>query len=168
MAKLIWLWPRFPCGIRPASRGNFSERLRIIRVLSYSGHHSASRWAANTIASIFLATTAGGVIWKVTTSLAGLRAYRRRGYSCEPRCSRHLYESLIRLIACGATLLILSASLALGAGKVRLLQVQGREESNVLLPAVFGNREEGLDLEINEASAQSGTLSADLFQVSAV
>ena len=63
-------------------------------------------------------------------------------------------------------LLVLSDSWTLAASTVRLLQLEGREESHMPLPAVFGNQEEALDLEIMDASAQAGTLSADLFQVS--
>jgi hypothetical protein len=57
-------------------------------------------------------------------------------------------------------------SFPLDASTVRLVDLPGRLEAEAPIPAVFGNRDQGLDLEIKDATAQSGALSAELFQIS--
>jgi hypothetical protein len=63
-------------------------------------------------------------------------------------------------------LLLLSAACGFGAPSVRLADLPGRAEPAPLLPAVFGNRTQALDLEIDNAAPSSGDLVADLFQTS--
>jgi hypothetical protein len=70
----------------------------------------------------------------------------------------------IRCLVLGALLLL--NSLPVGAATVLLLGLPGRVESTPAIPAVFGHREHQFNLEIDDATAQSGALSAELFQVS--
>jgi len=71
-----------------------------------------------------------------------------------------------RLFACCGGLLLLSAACGFGAASVRLADFPGRTEPAPLLHAVFGNRAQTLDLEIDNAAPSSGDLVADLFQTS--
>ncbi len=52
------------------------------------------------------------------------------------------------------------------AATVQVAALQGYVESSPVIPAVFGNREQGVDLDVRGAASQSGPLMADLFQVS--
>ncbi len=67
-------------------------------------------------------------------------------------------------MVCGAFLLFPTDSI-LAAASVELVGLAGRIPPATRLPAVFGNREEGIDIEIDGVAAQSASLRADLFQV---
>jgi hypothetical protein len=67
------------------------------------------------------------------------------------------------LVCCA--LLLGPAQITLGADAVRLVSMEGRVQPAAPLPAVFGNCEESLDLEMETAAAQTASLRADLFQV---
>ncbi len=66
----------------------------------------------------------------------------------------------------GGALLLWQTSSAHAAASVQLVGLEGRVLPAVVeLPAVFGNHEKGLDLEISGVTAQSASLRADLLQV---
>ena len=67
-------------------------------------------------------------------------------------------------MACGVCLLF-ATDLARAAESVRFVGFAGREPAPGTAPALFGNREQEIDLEIDGAASPSSTLSADLFQV---
>jgi hypothetical protein len=67
-------------------------------------------------------------------------------------------------LGCCALLLGLPHSVS-AADPIRLVSVEGRVEPAPRMPAVFGNREVTLDLEIESLAGQAGSLRADLFQV---
>jgi len=52
------------------------------------------------------------------------------------------------------------------AATVQVAGLQGYIQAAPVIPAVFGNREQGIDLEVHGASPLKGPLVADLFQVS--
>jgi hypothetical protein len=62
-------------------------------------------------------------------------------------------------------LLALTTAATPALESVRLIGIAGRTDSNAPLPAVFSNREEKLDLEIDAPAVSSAALRADLFQV---
>ena len=70
----------------------------------------------------------------------------------------------IQWLTC-ALLLLGPARVMLAADAVRLVGLEGRVEPASRLPAVFGNHEQGITLEINGVTAQTASLRADLFQV---
>jgi hypothetical protein len=67
-------------------------------------------------------------------------------------------------LAC-ALLLLGPARATLAADAVRFVGLEGHVEPASRLPAVFGNREQGINLEIDGVTAQTASLRADLFQV---
>jgi hypothetical protein len=67
------------------------------------------------------------------------------------------------LVCCA--LLLGPARSALAAEAVRLVSLEGRVEPVSRLPAVFGDHEESLNLEVEGMAAQTGSVRADLFQV---
>src|SRR5579863_7170714 len=70
-------------------------------------------------------------------------------------------------MVCGAFLLLPTGSV-FAAASVELAGLEGRIPPAMSLPAVFGNREEGIVIEINGVAAPSASLRADLFQVAGV
>lgn len=71
-----------------------------------------------------------------------------------------------RGVSWGGLLLALALSSCPAAATVALVGLQGYVEPASPLPALFGNREQGIDLDVGNAAPQSGPLVADLFQVS--
>lgn len=67
-------------------------------------------------------------------------------------------------LVCCACLLV-SACSGFAADRVHLVSLEGRVEPASHLPAVFGNHEEKLNLEVGGVVAQTASLRADLFQV---
>ncbi len=67
------------------------------------------------------------------------------------------------LVCCA--LVLAPAHSVLAADTVRLVSLEGRVEPASRLPAVFGNHEERLDLEVDSMAARAASLHADLFQV---
>jgi len=70
----------------------------------------------------------------------------------------------IQWLTC-ALLLLGPARVMLAADAVRVVGLEGRVEPASRLPAVFGNREQGINLEMDGVTAQAASLRADLFQV---
>jgi hypothetical protein len=70
----------------------------------------------------------------------------------------------LQWLAC-ALLLLGQARTTLAADAVRLVSLEGRVEPTSRLPAVFGNHEERLNIEVDAVTAQTASLRADLFQV---
>lgn len=70
----------------------------------------------------------------------------------------------IQGLAC-AFLLLAQTRSTLAADTVRLVSLEGRVEPASRLPAVFGNHEERLNLQVDAVAAQTASLRADLFQV---
>jgi hypothetical protein len=67
-------------------------------------------------------------------------------------------------LICGAFLLLPIPS-AFAAASVKLMELEGRFAPADRLPAVFGNHEQVIGIEINGVDAQSASLRADLFPV---
>jgi len=67
------------------------------------------------------------------------------------------------LLCCA--LLLGPARATLAADAIHFVGLEGRVEPSSRLPAVFGNREQGLNLEMDGVTAQAASLRADLFQV---
>jgi hypothetical protein len=70
----------------------------------------------------------------------------------------------LQWLAC-ALLLLGQARTALATDAVRFVSLEGHVESASRLPAVFGNHEERLNIDVAAVTAQTASLRADLFQV---
>jgi len=67
----------------------------------------------------------------------------------------------------GGVIFLVPMICAQAAPSIQVAGMEGRIQSHTaVLSAVFGNREQGIDLEIAGAAALSGSLRADMFQVS--
>jgi len=71
----------------------------------------------------------------------------------------------VRILTASLACLALAAGASSGAESIHFIGFEGRTSAPTVMPAVFGNSNQSIEIEINGSGALSGTLIADLFQV---